>query len=159
MKTIQELKIELDRLLRVGNDPRVQAAKAMVQAERLPQVTALEAQINKLRDKRPEKKPRWPQDTPSNVLEVCKKYWNGTVEYATFRIHCWNDKLVCTSYPSGGYSTVGGWTPTPACFHFISLSEIDGFASRKPKRIGQDLEGRQSSKVLETTLNERSKIS
>lgn len=138
----------------VDNDQRGRDAKELVRKERQPQMETLKTQIKELQSKRPEPKPRWPSDIPQDVLDICKKYWSGTTEYATFRIHCWNDKLVCTGYPSGGYSTLGGWTSTPASFYFLSLIEMD---YGKPKRIGQDLEGRQSSKVLIQTLKERSK--
>lgn len=154
MKGIRELKIEVDRLLRVDNDPRVRAAKELVRQERKPQVEALEKQIEELQDKRPEKKPRWPANTPEAVLKACAAYWSGTTEFATYRIHCWNEKGACTSYPSGGYSNNMGWNPTPACFHFISLTELE---YRKPKIVGQDLSGRQSQKVLDATLAERFK--
>lgn len=151
MKTLRDLSRELDRLHYVNNDPRVYAAIELVRKERAPQIEALRDQITKLRAKRPEKKPRWSDNTPRAVLDTCAKYWQGTTEYYTFRIHCWNSKGVCTSYPSGGYSDNGGWHPTSASFHFISL--IDKQYS-KPKGIGKYLEGRQSAKQLALKLAE-----
>lgn len=153
MKTIRQLKRELEMLTWVEGDQRVRDAKELVRKERQPKIDALTSQIKELQSKRPESKPRWPIDVPPHVLDICKKYWSGTTEDATFRIHCWNDKLVCTGYRSGGYSTVGGWTPTPACFIFLSLTDTD---YGKPRRIGLDLEGRQSLKILTQTLTERS---
>jgi hypothetical protein len=122
--------------------------------ERSPRIKELEKLIAEAREERPVKKPRWPAETPGKVIEACNEYWGGTEEYRTFRIHCWNDKLVCTSYPSGGYSDNGGWHPTSACFHFLNMTEKE---YGKPKRIGSDLEGRQSQKKLEAELAERTK--
>ena len=152
--TLRELNRQLDMLYCLDTDQRVADVKKLVLNERQPKIEALKKQIEELREKRPEKKPRWPENVPANVLEVCKKYWSGTTAYDNFRIHCWNDKLVCTSYPSGGYSTVGGWTPTQACFYFLSMTEKD---HGRPKHIGEDLDGRQSAKKLLETLEERSK--
>ena len=154
MSKLMELRRKVSELSNVDYDERVWAVKRQIRKERQPEIDALNKQIEALREKRPEKKPRWPDNVPANVMDVCKKYWSGTTEYATFRIHCWNDKLVCTSYPSGGYSTNGGWTPSQACFFFLSLTQLDPY---KPKHIGVDLEGRQSAKKLLETLEERSK--
>jgi hypothetical protein len=152
--TLRELKARLDWLrsyLSMLNEPEVRDAMEKVRLKRLPQTLLLEKDISELRAKQPVKKvkPRWPEGTPPEVLEVCKQYWSGTTEYDKYRIHCWNTELVCTSYPSGGYSDNGGWHATPACFHFLSLSEKE---YGKPKRIGEDLEGRQSATDLALIL-------
>ena len=153
--TLKALKSELWSLNNtVDNDSRVRRVRNEVIEERWPRIKELEKLIAEAREERPTKKPRWPENTPANVLAICNEYWQGTTESYTFRIHCWNDKAVCTSYPSGGYSDNGGWNPTAACFHFLSLTEKE---YGKPKRIGADLEGRQSQKKLEATLAERTK--
>ena len=152
---LRELKDQLTMLEWIDGDPKVNAARAIVRTERMPRINALKAKIAELQAKRPGPKPRWPENTPANVLAVCNLYWRGTTEFYTFRIHCWNDKFVCTSYPSGGYSDNGGWHPTSACFHFLSLTERE---YGRIKRVGSDLEGRQSAKQLEVGLNERTKI-
>lgn len=153
---LRELKAKLDRLEWIELDPKVVAAKNIVWAERKPQVDAIKAKIAELQSKRPEPKPRWPLCTPPKVLAICEAYWRGTTEYHTFRIHCWNDKVVCTSWPSGGYSDNGGWHATSACFHFLSLNEKEHtLGSNRPKTIGKELVGRQSAKQLESALAER----
>lgn len=155
-RTLTQLKRERDTLLsyyNVTSDPRVQAQIEIVRNERAPKVAELDKQIEAARKAQPEKKPRWPENTPKEVLELCERYWRGTTEYASFRIHCWNDKLVCTSYPSGGYSDNGGWHPTPATFHFLHRFEKETWGA--PARIGQDLIGRQSQRQLEATMKSR----
>jgi hypothetical protein len=154
-KTLMQLKRELDYLLYVYSDPRVQEQIKIVQAERAPRVKELSAKIELLREVKPAKKPRWPEGTPAEVIEVCERYWRGTTEFHTFRIHCWNSKVVCTSYPSGGYSDNGGWHPTPATFYFLSLTELE---FNKPKRLGRYLEGRQSLKNLTLELAARTAV-
>lgn len=152
--SLRELSKELDSLYRVDSDPRVRAAQDLVRKERAPKIAELKEQMEALREKRPEPKPRWADNVPAKVIEFCKEYWSGTTEYSVFRIHCWNDKAVCTSYPAGGYSTNGGWNKTQATFYFLSLTEKEYGRS---KQIGKTLEGRQSKKQLETALAEITK--
>lgn len=144
--TIVELKQELSILNgTVLYDKRVQAAVALVKAERAPRIKELEAKIEYLRSKRPEKAPRWPANTPPEVLKQCERYWGGTTEYATFRIHCWNDLGIWTSYPSGGYTCNAGWQSTPSCYHLISRTKLD---HGKPDCINSDRTGRQKPAEL-----------
>lgn len=155
MSTISELNRKLNLLSFVDLDKRVLEAKRLVRAERQPKIDEIKKEIEALRSKRPLPKPRWPENVPENVLTACKKFWSGTTELYTFRIHCWNDKGVCTGYPSGGYSNNGGWHPTPATFYFISLTK---FERDKPVQFGDTISGRQTSKVLMETLEKFTKL-
>jgi hypothetical protein len=133
---LRELQAKLDSIERQINiDKRVFELKKKIRAERQAEIDDIQSKIKQLRDKQPKKKTeRWPEHTPANVREACNKYWNGTTEHASYRIHQWNDKAVWTSYPSGGYSTNGGWNPTPACYFLISLrKEESGLHGDKPK--------------------------
>lgn len=153
---ISKIKHELNRLQDFMNlccDPRVRKVLNTIRDERAPRVAELQNQLAEARRNAPAKKPRWPDNVPDNVLDACNRYWQGTEESRIFRIHCWNDKLVCTSYPAGGYSTNGGWVKTRATFYFLSLTQASG----KPLHAGLYLQGRRSKKQLEATLAERSK--
>jgi hypothetical protein len=120
---------------KINNDPRLVELKEKIRKEHDSELNKLYDKIKQLKENRPKKKPRWPENTPPHILTACSKYWNGTTEHAIFRIHLWNDKAVWTSYPAGGYSTNGGWNPTPAHYDLISLTEEgSGFGGRdKPK--------------------------
>lgn len=155
-KTLTQLKRERNRLIdyySLTSDTRVQKVIDVVRAERAPQVAELDRQIAAAEKARPAKKPRWPEGTPKNVLAVCERYWSGTTERTTYRIHCWNEHVVCTSYPSGGYSNNGGWHPTSCCFHFLALAG----GGVRHETLGQSLEGRQSQKQLDLALAERTR--
>lgn len=78
------------------------------------------------------KTPRWPVDIPTEVLQRCQFYWNGTTEHAVFRVHCWNTRAVWTSYPAGGYSDNGGWHRTSPHYDLLSMTE-NGSHSGKPR--------------------------
>ena len=148
--TIVELKQELTRLQGLPIfDERVAAAIALVRAERRPRINELKDQIERLRAKRPAKAPRWPDNTPPEVITQCERYWGGTTELAVFRIHCWNDLGIWTSYPSGGYSCNAGWQSTPSCYHLISRTKLE---YRKPKLINSDRTGRQKPAELLAAL-------
>src|SRR6266481_8686883 len=118
---LTDLKHQLEELLRVEWHPDVVKAKEKVLAERQPKIDALKKQIEDLRSKQPKPSARWTDKTPELVKFACRQYWAGTEEYLTYRIHCWNDKAVWTSYPSGGYSNNGGWQQTPPCYYLLSL--------------------------------------
>ena len=134
--TLTQLKDELKRLTDfyyVTNHPDVRAAIEKVRAENKPRVEELNKRIAALHSAKPAPKPRWPENTPANVLKACQDFWSGTEEYRSFRIHLWNDKAAWTSYPAGGYSTVGGWNPTPAHYSLISFSEREYGHNEKMK--------------------------
>lgn len=154
-RSIKEIKYDLDKLTDrfwISMDQRVRDAIDLVKNENASKVAALEAELAAARRVIPVKKPRWPENTPEDVLEECKEYWRGSTEYHTFRIHCWNDAIVCTGYPNGGYSDNGGWHPTPARFYFLSRREIE-YNHAKTLR---ELEGRQSAKQLIAKMEELS---
>lgn len=156
MKTLRELKRELQRLtdsMYLTSHPKVREAIDAVRKENEPKVKELQQQIKELQDERPKPKPRFPENTPKDVIDVCNKYWSGTEEFHTYRIHCWNDKAVWTSYPSGGFWTNGGYNKAQACFFLISKTDMSGYGS-KPKEIYQ-LEGRVSLKQMQDALNEK----
>jgi len=148
-KTLTQLKGELSNLTNyysLANHPDVQAVIDRLRKENQPRVEELERQIAKLQS---ERKPvlRWPENTPANVLKACQAYWNGTEEYNTFRIHLWNDKAAWTSYPSGGYSTVGGWHPVSPAYFCIDLTgRINDMGRIRPKMLKELDFGRNSGK-------------
>lgn len=124
--TLKEINAEIKRLsdlMFVMSDPIVQAAIRQVRERNAPRVKELQARADALRSKRKELK-RWPDDTPTWVLDLCKKYWSGTEELHKFRIHLWNEKAAWTSWPSGGYSTMGGWVPVSPTYFLISRTAL-----------------------------------
>jgi len=154
-RTIREVKGEISHLTDfyyLANDKRVRELINKIRSENADKIKNLEAELSALESKKPKPKLRWAEDTPEDVLSECKEHWRGTTEFATYRIHCWNDKIICTSYPSGGYSDNGGWHPTPATFYFISRTEKDFHGANNIKT----LEGRQSKKKLQQELDELS---
>ena len=151
---IKELKYELFLLETTRNDPRVIAAVELIRKERKPQIDVINAKIKELQNKRPAKKPRWDENTPKEVLDICEKFWRGTTEFYTFRIHIWNNDFVWTSYPSGGYSDNGGWNPTPSAYHLISRKEL---SYNKPMQI-KHITGRVSKDMMLKGLEEAPEI-
>jgi len=129
--------------IRKENKPKIDLLKNK------PKIDLLKKELEEFESKKRPSKPRWPEDTPKEVIAFCKDYWKGTTEYDSFRIHCWNEKAVWTSYPSGGYSTAGGWNPTPAGFHLLSFT---GKAIGGGAEILEDLEGRVSLKQMNEIL-------
>ena len=147
-RTISDIKVALHHAKNAYNDPRVQDLVRQIVEERKSEIEALQKELEELRQKiKGKNKPRWPEDTPEHVVEFCKDYWRGSTEYHTFRIHCWNDKAVWTSWPSGGYSDNGGWHPTSACFFLIPF----GSASTC-RLIAKELKGRVSLKQMKEEL-------
>lgn len=147
-KKLNDLRSKLRNLRNPYTDPEVLKLMEQVRERRRPEIERLEREIEELQKSRPGPKPRWPEDTPPEVLKLCEKYWAGTEEYKKFRIHCWNEHAVWTGYPGGGYSDNSGWRPTPAAFYLLSRHEIQ---YHKPKRLAL-LEGRQSPKKLQSLL-------
>lgn len=151
-RTISTVKQEL-RLLEdwycIASQKRVRDLIDSILKENAPKIKILKAELAELESKVKEPKPRWPSDTPEHILKFCSEYWRGTTEYGTYRIHCWNDKAVWTSYPSGGYSTAGGWNPTPATFYLLSLTKK---ALGGTPEILKDHEGRTGLKQMQEEL-------
>lgn len=143
MTKLSQLKLKLRRLEYYGNDPLVREAIKKVREKRKPEIDRIKLEIDKLRNKRSGPKSRWPEDTPKEVLESCEDYFRGTTEFQKFRIHCWNDKAIWTSWPSDQYG--------PASFFLISRSEKGRYG--RAKRL-KELEGRQSLKKLKSLLPE-----
>jgi len=155
-RTISDIKREIRSLTNYNDlmfDKRVMELIKKIRKENSEKVAKLNAELAELESKKPKPKPRWPEDTPEDVLKECEEYWKGTTELGTFRIHCWNDKIICTGYPSGGYSTNGGWNPSPVTFYFISRTIKEVHNKAKPFLT---LEGRQSQKKLRQKLEELS---
>lgn len=134
---------------KVQSDPRIAVLKKTIAAEYATEVASLNAALAELRAKRPAPKPRWPENTPANVLKVCEAYWSGTEEFHKFRIHLWNDKAVITSYPSGAFWNNGGRNAASACYFCISLTELD---CRKPKVL-KTSDGRTPPAKMQEMLN------
>ena len=131
----------LERAVRLYRDePDVIAARQALsiaedaaRAKHKPEVDRCRLALSDAKDvAKTKKKPRIPENTPENVLSVCKKFWSGTTESWTYRIHAWNAVAVWTSYPAGGYTDNGGWNPTPACYYLLSLTETQ---FGKPKEL------------------------
>lgn len=156
-KTLSELKLELELLRSVRTAPEVIEAARKVMEKRKPLIEALEKQIEAMRSKRPEKAPRIPANTPKNVLDAANEFWRGTTEFSTYRIHMWNSKAYWTSYPSGGYSTNGGWHFAPACFKLMSLTEVDRSMGRAEGKILAELTGRAPKHLLRAIMVEKTK--
>ena len=92
------------------------------------------------------KKARWPDNIPLEVLKTCQLYWSGTEELKTFRIHCWNDTCIVTSYPNRAYWTNGGKNKGSTCYFVISRKRIErSLGGAKPMRLCR-IEGRVSPK-------------
>lgn len=134
-------------------DKRVQALLDTIRQENVGRIAELQAELKALEQNKPKPKPRWPETTPVSVLTECQAFWRGTEESRTYRIHCWNDKVICTSYPSGSYSDNGGRHPAQARFYYISRTELD---YHRAKQVGE-LAGRQSAKQLQAKLDDLTK--
>ena len=154
-KSLSQLKHELAILKSVQTAPEVLEAARKVLETRKPQIEALEREIDGMRAKRPEKTPRWPKNTPPNVLKAAEDQWRGTTECTTFRIHLWNSKAYWTSWPSGGYSTNGGWVKAPACFKLVSLVETERAMGRTEGVELASLTGRVSIPVMRSLMVEK----
>lgn len=156
MRGINEIKRELETLelntpYSIISNKRVSELLLVLRKENADKVALLKKELAEASDSRKkDKKPRWPENTPQDILEFCKGHWRGTVESATFRIHCWNDKGVWTSYPAGGYSIVGGWVKTQATFFLISLTEMDAYYCRH--KVLKTCSGRLSEKSMQAEL-------
>jgi hypothetical protein len=144
---LRELQAKLDSIeTDIRLDPRISDLKNKIRAERQAEIDDIKSKIKQLRDKQPKKKTeRWPENTPENVKVVCEKYWNGTTESSTYRIHQWNNKAVWTSYPSGGYSSNGGWNPTPSHYYLVSLNEEEYGLGRKKGKVLKELSFERNS--------------
>lgn len=164
---LRELKSELLKLTEyfwLSRDKEVEAAVQKVRERNRPRVEELEKQIAAIREQRPAPKPRWPENTPANVLKACQDYWSGTAEYRSFRIHLWNDKAAWTSYPAGGYSDNGGFHPCPPCYSLISLTQTENRMSKsnRPKelkvlRFERNSGKRVTPKMMQDALDELEK--
>ena len=152
-KTIKQLKYELERLeFSIRLHPKVLKAQEEVRKELQPKMDELKKQIEALRSERPKPKGRWPDNCPQEVIDAAKSYWKGTEQLHTFRIHCWNDKAYWTSWPSGGYWTVGGFVKSPATFFMISRTQKDQYDNKKGVTLS-DKEGRVSLKEMQAALD------
>lgn len=147
-RTVSDVKSELERLTNpiwIGQSPKVLAAVAEFRRENREKVESLTKELEALRGERKPSK-RWPDDTPEWVVTLCKLFWSGTTESHTFRIHEFNEKAIWTSYPVGGYSTVGGFTPTPPSYRMISRTETEQYGGKRPKLLKDITPERNSGK-------------
>lgn len=150
-RTIRQVESKIKSLFdwySLASSERVMKLIDQIRKENRPEIELLEKELAELKANKPKPKPRWPENTPTDVLEFCQKYWSGSEESRTFRIHCWNDKAVWTSYPSGGYSDNGGFHPTPARFILLSRTEM---GHRRAKEL-KELEGRVKLSQMEEEL-------
>lgn len=151
IRTITQVKREIDALIgwyALTSDIRVRQLIAQIRKENAGKVAELQKELAVLEANKPKPKPRWPESTPESVVAECAAYWKGTEAFHKFRIHCWNDKVICTGYPSGGYSDNCGWHRTPATFEFIRRVEKQYDRAKYLAR----LEGRQSAAALQQEL-------
>ena len=155
MKTLKQLNLELKNLKSVIFEKRIIKLMDDILLERKPQIESVEAEIESLRSKRPRQTPRWPENTPPNILAVCDTFWSGTTEWYKYRIHLWNSKAVWTSYPSGGYSNNMGWNPTPCCYELVNLNEADSCLGKIRGKSLATITGRTSQKQLKSILIEK----
>lgn len=116
-----------------ATDPRVRALVREIIDGNKPAIDSLEELIADLQGKK--KAPRrFPDGVPTRVMETCLRYWNGTVEFRSFRIHCWNDYAVWTSYPGGTWSDNMGVHRGTSHYYLIPLIEYE--ASGVNTRLG-----------------------
>lgn len=151
MRGIREIQKEIDKLTgywEITRDPRVQEVINKIIKENAPRVEALKKELEEVRNGKPKPKPRWPENTPENVLAVCEKYWRGTEEFSMYRIHCWNDKYVWTSYPARAWYCQGVRHQGKATFDMLSLTE---FEFGRPKVIKM-LDGKVSLQTMQQEL-------
>jgi hypothetical protein len=137
------------------SDPRIQELEKQIRTERQPEIDRLELALAAA-EKQVKPKKRWPDDVPKEVMEHAEKYWRGTTSYSNFRIHHWNDKAIWTSYPSGGYSVVAGWTSTPPAYHLVSRVEFFGVRPKCLKILSFDIgsKKRVTSAMMVAELNQ-----
>lgn len=159
-RTVKDIKWEIKRLSDYSLlilDKRVRTLINQIIKENQPKIKELETELEGLRPKKKDPKPRWPENTPKEILDFCLNYWSGTTEYHTFRIHCWNEYAVWTGYPNGGYSTAGGWNPTPARFYMLSLTEKKPGCLHSSGTLSavtlQERSGRTSQKFMQDELD------
>jgi hypothetical protein len=157
MRGVREIKSEIDKLtcfIDIAQSPRVMALINQIRQENKPKVESLREELKQVEANKKAPKPRWPENTPKNVLDKANLYWGGSTERHTFRIHCWNDKAYWTSYPAGGFSTNGGWHKTQAHFFLISLVEKReaGMLDYRGKQL-MELKGRVSDKTMQDELD------
>jgi hypothetical protein len=148
---LKALRYQLANLYDPRTDPRYAELSKVVEAERRPAIAQLKAQIEaKVREldaARKAKKPRWPANTPAEVVKAGEAFFAGTTQFTEFRIHMWDlaRRRAVVSYPSGGYSDNGGWHPTPCCY---SLLDLDMRGTGFRRSYLREWMGRVSPKVL-----------
>lgn len=129
----------------VYRDPAVVAAVNAAEARSAAEVRKIhreiQEEINRLDAQHEARRltARWPAGTPEDVLELCRRYWQGTSEYRVFRIHEYNDIAVWTSYPSGGYSDNSGWHRTPSGYRLLFRKVSPDRHGRIPEVRGTDV--------------------
>lgn len=142
---------ELSDLIYLTYDPRVRKLIDSIRKENEPKVIKLREELEQLEEKKRPPKPRWPDNTPKDVISFCEKYWKGTTEYGKFRIHCWNSKAIWTSYPGGTWSDNGGQHYGQATFDLISRTEKE--IGNKAKVL-MTLQGRTNMEQMQERLEE-----
>ena len=125
---LDTFRLQLSRLYDLRDDPRCVELHRIINAERRPLVERVKAQIvakeAEIAEAHKRKKPRWPVDTPAEVVRAAEDFYAGTTSSHDFRIHMWDleRKRAVISYPSGGYSDNSGWNPTPCRYTLIDIS-------------------------------------
>lgn len=104
-------------------DQRVRDFISSIIEENQPRIKELEKELEECLAAKKPKKPRFPEGVPETVFNVCENYWKGTEEYSVYRIRCWNDKAVWTSYPSMAWYCQGVRHQGKASFYLLSLTQ------------------------------------
>ena len=152
MRGIREIEKEIDNLSgywKVCTSPRVRALIDTILKENEPKLKELREELEAVKSGKPKPKPRWPADVPEDVFNLCEDYWKGAEEYAVYRIHCWNDKGVWTSYPARAWYCQGVRHQGKSTFYILNRKERE---YGKPKRIILR-DGRVSDKEMKAELD------
>lgn len=74
---------------------------------------------------------KMPLNTPPDVAEVVRRYYNGTTEYTRYRIHEWTASTVWASAPGGGHWAGRGMQSYAPCCHVVLSRALDQVGSRR----------------------------
>ena len=152
MRGIREIEKDIDKLsgyYELCNNQRVKYLIQKIKSENGPKLRELQAELEAVKGGRAKPTPRWPSDVPEAVFVICEDYWKGSEEHAVYRIHCWNDKAVWTSYPARAWYCQGVRNQGKASYYLLSLTEKN---YSKPYII-KLLDGRVSASSMKAELN------
>jgi len=152
MRNATEIRSELKKLNDFSTlifDPRVRKFISSIIEENQPRIKELEKELEVCLASKKASKPRFPEGVPEEVFSACEKYWKGCEEYHIYRIHCWNNKAVWTSYPTHAWYCQGARYQAKATFYLLDLTLWE-MGSPKVLRIE---DGRLSDKAMKKILD------